>query len=179
MKSAVRMLSVEATRLPTFTWLVGENSTPFGLIRKIWPLAVIAPWMTDTSEPSTRLSATALAPGWTKFTVLPLPTEKPCQSIASLFEAWLMVMALPLWLMLPLPATMLPPRREGACRPALASAGQRKGRDNEQRLRGLALATAAGTLRYGLPGPDGRIPDDAINMIHEITSFKTMRCRSR
>ena len=109
MKSAVRMLSVEATRLPTFTWLVGENSTPFGLIRKIWPLAVIAPWMTDTSEPSTRLSATALAPGWTKFTVLPLPTEKPCQSIASLFEAWLMVMALPLWLMLPLPATMLPP----------------------------------------------------------------------
>ena len=71
------------------------------------------------------------------------------------------------------------PRREGACRPTLASAGQREGRDNEQRLRGLALATAAGTLRYGLPGPDGRIPDDAINMIHEITSFKTMRCRSR
>ena len=57
------MFSVEATRPPTLTWAVEVKSTPLGFTRNTMPLALSAPWITDTSEPSTRLSATALAEG--------------------------------------------------------------------------------------------------------------------
>ena len=108
MKSDVLIASVEATMAPTLTCAVGVNSTPLGLSRNTWPLALMAPWITETSEPNTRLSATALAPGCTKFTVLPAPTEKLCQSTAILPVFCVIVMVEPLCPMAPLPATILP-----------------------------------------------------------------------
>ena len=65
--------------------------------------------MTDTSAPTTRFSATLLAEGWLNVTVLPAPIEKLCQLAAILAVAWLMVMLLPLWLMVALPPTTVPP----------------------------------------------------------------------
>ena len=70
MKSSVLSLSVEATRAPTLTCAVGVNSTPLGLTRNTWPLARSAPWITDTSAPSTLFNATELAEGWLNTTVL-------------------------------------------------------------------------------------------------------------
>src|SRR5579872_551809 len=93
MKLASVMLSVEATRPPTFTWAVGPNMTPFGLIRKTLPLAVRVPKMLDGSEPVTRFSATALPFGCTNWTVSPLAMLKVCQSSTAFWLDWLTVSA--------------------------------------------------------------------------------------
>lgn len=94
---------------PALTWAVGVNSTPLGLSRNSWPLAFTAPWMTETSAPRTRFSATAVLEGCTKFTVAPWPTEKVCQSTARRELDWLTVRVLPDWLRLPVPAATRPP----------------------------------------------------------------------
>ena len=109
MKSAVLRFKVEATRPPTFTCAVGVNSTPLGLMMNTNPLAFRAPWITDTSAPSTRFKATACADGWMKLTVCPCPMEKPCQSVAILAVVWVMVMVVPWVSTLPDPAVICGP----------------------------------------------------------------------
>ena len=71
------MSSVEATSPPTSTWAPLPNSTPLGLTRNTWPLAVSRPWMSDApAEVSTRLSATDPELGWTKLTAALAPILK-------------------------------------------------------------------------------------------------------
>ncbi len=88
MKSASEMPGVEATSPPTFTLALLPNSTPLGLTRNTLPLAERLPRMTEGSAPVTRLSATALALGWTKTTLLPSPIEKFCQLSAADWLVW-------------------------------------------------------------------------------------------
>ncbi|CQR72629.1 hypothetical protein SpAn4DRAFT_3089 [Sporomusa ovata] len=58
--------------------------------------------------PVTRLSATALALGWTKLTVSPLATEKLVQLIIALLLLWLIVVVLPVAVIVALPLVTLP-----------------------------------------------------------------------
>ena len=91
-KSSLRMFMVLATRPPTSTREPGPNSTPDGLIRNTWPFAVSRPWISEGSLPTTRFSATAPAPGWTKFTAAPEPMLKLCQfRIARSLACWMVV----------------------------------------------------------------------------------------
>ena len=102
-------LRVEASRPPTLIWASLPKITPLGLISQTWPLALILPriWLPWVSK--MRLTANALADGWTKLTVSLLATLKLCQLMESLSLAWLIVVVLPFALMLPLPPTSCPP----------------------------------------------------------------------
>src|SRR5438128_12514121 len=73
------MESVVAKRPPTSTEALGAKSTPFGLVRKTWPLAVMRPKISDGLLPVTRLSAMAEELGWLKLTQALEPIEKLCQ----------------------------------------------------------------------------------------------------
>ena len=141
------MLSVLATMPPTFTCAVGVNTTPFGLTRNTWPLAFSAPWITDTSGPSTRFNATESRPGWLNVTLLPLPMEKLCQSTAILPVCWLMVIAEPFWLIDPAPATTLPPVGRSAANagPDISNAAVNAAADPLARLRRALACSATGT----------------------------------
>ncbi len=57
-----------AIRLPTSTVAVGPKKTPFGLTRKILPLAVSDPNMADGSPPVILFSVTELLSGCAKCT---------------------------------------------------------------------------------------------------------------
>src|SRR5688572_1554745 len=127
MKSESERARVEATSPPTFTLEPFPNNIPFGLIRKILPLAVRSPRISDGSAPSTRLSATELELGWTKTTLLSLPIENVCQLIAACWLDWVMVTVWPLLEMVALPAVTVPPvgalcAWAGAARPSIAAA---------------------------------------------------------
>ena len=63
MKSALLMLSVDATKPPTLTCEPAPNSTPFGFKIKTWPLAVRLPRKLLGLLPVMRLSAMAWALG--------------------------------------------------------------------------------------------------------------------
>ncbi len=62
-KSWFEMSSVDATIPPTSTVAPRPNSTPFGLTRKICPLALIRPRISLGAVPTTRLSITLVADG--------------------------------------------------------------------------------------------------------------------
>ena len=108
-KLALSSRKVLATRPPTFTCEPAPNSTPLGFKINTWPLALMLPMMALVSAPVTRLSVMELALGWLKRTDSLLPTENLAQSMAALLLVWLMVVALPAWLMVALPAVTWPP----------------------------------------------------------------------
>ena len=95
MKSLSATFRVEATSPPTFTEAPLPNSTPFGFTRNTWPFEVSRPWMFEASTPTTRFSATALAPGWMKLTCASAPMLKLCQLMLAFWLAWLMSRRLP------------------------------------------------------------------------------------
>ena len=88
-----------------------------------WPLALSVPRIWLGSWPVTRLSTTAVALGWMKWTVWLAARLKLCQLMARFWLFWTIVVvpapvpppavpAVPrpaLWLMLPLPALICPP----------------------------------------------------------------------
>ena len=114
MKSAFVMSSVDATRPPTSTRAVLVKVTPFGFTRYTWPLALSVPWISEGSEPVTRLSATASAVGCTKRTCRPCPMSNEDQSIARRALSWLIVRPFAAGVIEPLPATTWPPAGNGS-----------------------------------------------------------------
>src|SRR6266404_2643708 len=82
------MERVVAKRPPTSTDALGANSTPFGLVRKTWPLAVRRPKISDGLFPRTRLSAIAEELGWAKLTQAPEPIEKVSHCRIAFCEYW-------------------------------------------------------------------------------------------
>ena len=82
------MLSVLAAMPPTSTLAPRANSTPLGLTRKICPLAVRRPKISEGLLPSTRLSATLDAPGCRKRTHSDEPMEKLVQLRMAFCDAW-------------------------------------------------------------------------------------------
>ena len=108
-KSASAKLCVVATRAPTSTLASLVNTTPFGLIKMTWPLAVMRPaiWLACVS--STRLSVTAEAFGWRKLTTPWAPILKVSQLIDARWVVCVMSNAEALTLISAWPATTLPP----------------------------------------------------------------------
>src|SRR3972149_369284 len=78
------MLSVVAIRPPTLPGEPGPKLIPDGLLRMIRPLAVIWPRIVEAPPPTTRLTATDMAPGWRNRTSSLAPTPKPFQLIITL-----------------------------------------------------------------------------------------------
>ncbi len=87
-----------------------------------------------------RLTASALAEGWTKLTVSWAPTLKLFQFSAACWLDCRMVVLLPCWLMLAVPATTCPPVGAASAGPPSASAV-------------MAAAAAASLRRLPLPHP--------------------------
>ncbi|MCY1169229.1 hypothetical protein D9M73_92490 [compost metagenome] len=77
------MLSVEATRPPTFTCEPAPNSTPFGFRINTCPLAVRLPSSSLGLEPVMRFKAIAEALGWLKMSASFARVDKLVQSIAT------------------------------------------------------------------------------------------------
>src|SRR5438552_12435084 len=109
MKSASLMLRVVARRLPTFTWAPAPKMMPFGLIRKIRPLASNCPRICEVSPPTTRLRATALEPGWMNRTSPLEPMLNPVQLMIALGVPWVIWRVLPSWLTVAEPPTIWAP----------------------------------------------------------------------
>lgn len=108
---------------PTLTCAPGANSTPLGLTKKTWPLALSAPCIREGSLPTTRLSATELADGWTKLTVFPWPILNDCQLVMSLSEFCWMLSVVADWLNWASPAATCAPSGRSAAdaKPGTAS----------------------------------------------------------
>lgn len=140
------MLSVEATMPPTSTRLPWPNSTPLGLISHTCPLAFSLPSIQLLTPLVTRFRAMALLSGCWKVTLASRPISKRVQSMMALLLPWFTVMALPLWPMLAVPETTLPPVGKA---PASSGAAQ------PGRLRTAPRMTAAGAnaLDLDLPLP--------------------------
>src|ERR1043166_7152447 len=103
------MESVVAKSPPTSTEALGPKSTPFGLVRKTWPLALSRPKISLGLLPSTRLSAIADELGWVKLTAALEPIEKLCQLRMAEFVLCVICMFGPEVEMFALPAATLPP----------------------------------------------------------------------
>src|SRR5258706_9054557 len=103
------MERVVANRPPTSTAALGAKSTPFGLVRKTWPLAVRRPKISEGLLPITRLSAIAEELGWLKLTQAPEPIEKLSHCRIAFCVDWSICILLPLDEMVALPAVTLPP----------------------------------------------------------------------
>src|SRR5438093_2377208 len=104
------MESVVAKRPPTSTAALGAKSTPFGLLRNTWPLAVRRPKISDGLLPRTRLSAIAEELGWLKFTQAFEPIEKLFHSRIAFWLAWsTCILFAPGREMVALPAVTWPP----------------------------------------------------------------------
>ena len=101
--------SVEATRPPTLTCAPWPNTTPFGLMRKTWPLASMRPRIRLPLVSAMRLTAMDVVEGWTKSTVSCLPTLKLAQPSDRLALDCLMVVTAPDCVIVPLPAVTCPP----------------------------------------------------------------------
>jgi hypothetical protein len=83
--------------------------TPLGLTKNTWPVALMRPMIWLASPPTTRLSVTEEADGWTKLTLASEPTLKLFQSMAARLLLWFTVSVLLLLLIDALPPTSLPP----------------------------------------------------------------------
>src|SRR5580765_6469699 len=79
---------VVANRLPTSTEALRPKRMPFGLLKKIEPLAVSRPKISDGLLPVTRLRATAEELGWLKVTQALEPIEKVPQLRIALSLDW-------------------------------------------------------------------------------------------
>ena len=102
--------SDEATSPPTLTCAPLPNTTPFGFSSQTWPLADRLPSMALAAPPPvTRLSAMALALGWTKRTAAPAPTSKVFQLVTRRCVACVMVIWAPLCAIEAEPAAMAAP----------------------------------------------------------------------
>src|SRR2546421_5116397 len=103
------MERVVAKRPPTSTAALGAKSTPFGLVRKTWPLAVRRPKISDGLLPRTRLSAIAEELGWLKLTQAPEPMENVSHCRIAFCVDWSICSLLALDEMVALPEVTLPP----------------------------------------------------------------------
>ena len=102
--------SVVATRPPTSMLAVRPNSTPPGLTRKIWPLALSRPKISEGLLPTTRLNRIEPAPGCVTATDSLPAMEKPCQLMIEFCVAWLIVRLVGLGVAIAeLPETTWPP----------------------------------------------------------------------
>ncbi len=108
-KSVSLIFNVDATMPPTLTCAPGANITPLGLTRNTRPLAFRLPRIFDGSEPTTRLSVTALTLGCLKLTVSPAPMLKPCQLMAAFWLPCVIVVTPGALAMLDCPAETTPP----------------------------------------------------------------------
>src|SRR5437870_5330457 len=118
MKSASEMFKVDATRPPTLTELPAPNRMPLGFTRKIFPLEDRLPKMAEGSAPTTRLSATELAPGCAKRTLSPAAMPKLCQLSTRLLLVCVIVVFEPLPLIEPAPPATTPPTGAACAAPA-------------------------------------------------------------
>src|SRR5207244_9069925 len=109
MKSASLMLRVVARKLPTFTWAPAPKMMPFGLIRKIRPLASNCPRSCEVSPPTTRLRAMAVEPGWMNRTSSLEPMLNPVQLMMALGVPWVIWRVVPAWLNVAEPPTIWAP----------------------------------------------------------------------
>src|SRR5438045_5111114 len=103
------MESVVAKSPPTSTEALGANSTPFGLVRKTWPLEVRRPKISDGLVPVTRFSATEEALGWLKLTQALEPIEKLSHCRIALLVPWSTCSLFGLYVSVALPAVTRPP----------------------------------------------------------------------
>src|SRR5436190_11023954 len=103
------MDSVVANSPPTSTDAPGANSTPPGLVRNTWPLAVRRPKISDGLVPMTRFSATAEELGWLKFTHALEPMEKVSQFRIAFCVYWSICSLLVPDEMVALPDVTVPP----------------------------------------------------------------------
>src|SRR5512146_1135271 len=98
------MVSVVAKSAPTSTLALGAKRTPFGLLRKICPLALRRPKISDGLLPRTRLTVREEALGWMKLTEALEPMENVLQLIVPLSVLCVTCRALLLgWVIDPLP----------------------------------------------------------------------------
>ena len=119
------MPNEEATKPPTLTWAPWPTKTPLGFNTNTWPLALMLPRMLLRSAPVTRLSVAEVLLGWLKRTDSSAPTEKLRQLMTARSVLWLMVVAVPLWLMLAAPRATEPPSgpaKAGPTKPSQAAA---------------------------------------------------------
>src|SRR5207244_3981189 len=103
------MERVVAKRPPTSTEALGAKSTPFGLVRKTWPLAVRRPKISERLLPTTRLRAIAEELGWVKLTQAFEPIEKLSHCRIAFCEYWSICSLFALDEIAALPAVTLPP----------------------------------------------------------------------
>src|SRR3989442_7749998 len=102
------MERVVAKRPPTSTEALGAKMTPFGLVRKTWPLAVMRPKISDGLVPVTRFSAMAEELGWLKLTQALAPIENVSHCKIAFCENWSICSLFALDEIAALPAATLP-----------------------------------------------------------------------
>lgn len=103
--SGVRL---DATREPTFTTASWPKMMPFGLIRKIVPVAVSAPITSLGCASRIRFSATCPL-SWLKTTLASTPMSKLSHWISARALFWVTVMVLPVDPIVASPPTTVPP----------------------------------------------------------------------
>ncbi|MCY1167690.1 hypothetical protein D9M73_76600 [compost metagenome] len=135
MKSALLMLSVEATRPPTLTCEPAPNSTPLGFRIKTWPLAVRLPSSSLGLLPVMRLRAIAEALGWLKTSASFVRVDKLVQSIATRWLPWLIVVVLPTVARLAVPMDTLAFAASAACACCVATRAKDAVKPNAARHR--------------------------------------------
>ena len=81
------MSNVEATRVPTFTWLVLPKVIPLGFTKNNVPLAKTLPNMLLDWSPVTRLNSVAETEGWMTLTVSAAPILKELKLMTVLLSA--------------------------------------------------------------------------------------------
>src|SRR2546428_7834700 len=138
------MERVVAKRPPTSTEALGAKSTPFGLVRKTWPLAVMRPKISDGLVPITRFSAMADELGWLKLTQALEPIEKLSHCRIALLVDWSICSLLGLYESVAAPAVTWPPVGS-ALALVCASAGLKKAHGNNAAP--TAKASARGCVR--------------------------------
>src|SRR4051812_40037220 len=104
------MLRLVATSPPTSTCAVLPKSTPLGLTRNTWPLAVRRPRISEPpDELVTRFSTTEEELGCAKLTLAPDPILKLDQLMIACWVPWFTPMREPDWVIVALPAATCPP----------------------------------------------------------------------
>src|SRR5579871_1936730 len=89
--------NVEANKPPTSTTALGPNKIPFGLIKKMRPLARKVPRITEGSAPVTRFKVVEEVEGCKNWTSSPALMLKVPQLMIALSESWVMLVVLPDW----------------------------------------------------------------------------------
>ena len=129
------------------------NSTPFGLTRNTWPLAVSCPSMRETVGPLTRFRVTAESLGCAKLTCASLPMSKPCQLMMARWLDCVMSMRVPL-----VAIAAWPPRR---CRRWAGLRARGRQRTPEPPAAATSAAARPTRTRPELRLPQARASSDA------------------